>query len=78
MSSINSSYHTVAEQIISYNQNVVEILNSINSLVTTQAATVNVTIQNSQGIPTTVALPSLSYLKSEIDRLNNNIWYINK
>jgi hypothetical protein len=73
MSSINSSYHTVAEQIISYNQNVVEILNSINSLVTTQAATVNVTIQNSQGIPTTVALPSLSYLKSEIDRLNNNI-----
>jgi hypothetical protein len=73
MSSINSSYHTVAEQIISYNQNVVEILNSINSLVTTQAATVNVTIQNSQGLPTTVALPSLSYLKTEIDRLNNNI-----
>lgn len=73
MSTINSSYHTVAEQIISYNQNVVEILNSINSLVTTQAATVNVTIQNSQGLPTTVALPSLTYLKSEIDRLNNNI-----
>lgn len=71
--SINSSYHTVAEQIISYNQNVVEILNSINSLATTQAATVNITIQNSQGLPTTVALPSLSYLKTEIDRLNNNI-----
>ena len=73
MPSISNSYHTVAEQIISFNNNVVQILNNINTLTSTSNPTVTLTVNDTQGNPTTVSLPSFSYLQSEITRLNNNI-----
>jgi len=68
-----NSYHTVAEQIINFNNNVVQLLNNINSLTTTTAASVNLTVVDSTGAPTVVSMPSFSYLQSEINRMNNNI-----
>lgn len=68
-----NSYHTVAEQIINYNNNVVQILEQINSLATTTQATLNLTITDSTGNLTTVSVPSFNYLQSQINRLNNNI-----
>ena len=68
-----NSYHTVAEQIINFNNNVVQILENINNLTTTNAATVNLTVVDSTGAPTVVSMPSFSYLQSEINRMNNNI-----
>ena len=70
---INSSYHSIAEQIISFNNNLVSILSNLNSIATTSNPTVNLNITNSQGIPTSVTLPSFNYLQTEINRLNNNI-----
>jgi hypothetical protein len=68
-----NSYHTVAEQIINFNNNVVQILQNINNLTTTNAASVNLTVTDSTGAPTVVSMPSFSYLQSEINRMNNNI-----
>lgn len=68
-----NSYHTVAEQIINFNNNVVQILQNINNLTTTNASSANITYVDSTGAPTQVNLPSFSYFQSEINRLNNNI-----
>jgi hypothetical protein len=71
--SVNSSFPTVADQIITYNKNLVEILASISSLTSTTDPSVTVQIYNEQGVLTTYPMPSFGFLKSEIDRLNNNL-----
>src|SRR5574343_887431 len=68
-----SSFPTVAEQIITFNKNLVDTLNKINSLTITDDPSVTVNITDEQGVLRTYSLPSFSFLKSEIDRLNNNI-----
>jgi hypothetical protein len=73
MSTINSSFHSIAEQVLTNNQQVVEILSNINSLTQTTDPAVTLNILNAQGVPVTVSYPSFTYLKAEIDRLNNNI-----
>lgn len=70
---INSSFPVVAEQIVTFNKNLVEILSNINTLTTTTESSINVKIYDEQGVLVTYSLPSFSFLKSEIDRLNNNI-----
>lgn len=72
MSSSNS-YHTVAEQVINFNNNVVDLLSKINKLVSSSDPTVTVNITDGSGIARQFNLPSFGFLKSEIDRLNNNI-----
>lgn len=70
---IQSSYPEVANQVVAYNKNVVEILSKINSLSTTQEPSVEVRIFDADGIIKTYNLPSFTYLKSEIERLSNSI-----
>lgn len=70
---IQSSFPTVAEQVLTFNKNLVEILSKISSLTSTQDSSVSVQVYDEQGVLTTYSLPSFSFLKSEIDRLNNNI-----
>jgi hypothetical protein len=70
---IQSSFATVAEQIASFNSNIVEILSKINSLSTTTEQNVEVRIFDNNGVIATYNLPSFTYLKSEIERLNNSI-----
>jgi hypothetical protein len=70
---VQSSYPIVAEQIVNYNKNVVDLLSKINSLVTTSDPSVTVNIVDQSGITRQFNLPSVGYLKSEIERLNNNI-----
>jgi hypothetical protein len=71
--SIQSSFPTVAEQILTFNKNIVEILSKINALTTTTDPSINLQVINERGIMSNMTLPSFSYLKSEIERLNNNI-----
>src|ERR1700761_8446993 len=73
MPNVNSSLHTVAEQVITNNQQIVEILSNINTLTNTTNPSVSFNIMNSSGAINTFSYPSFSYLKTEIDRLNNNI-----
>jgi len=70
---IQSSFPTVAEQVLTFNKNLVEILSKISSLTTTTDSSVTVQVYDEQGVLVTYALPSFSFLKAEIDRLNNNI-----
>jgi hypothetical protein len=68
-----SSFPAVAEQIITFNKNLVEILSKINTLSTTTEPTVNLSIIDEDGVLKQYTLPSFTFLKNEIDRLNNNI-----
>ena len=70
---IQSSFHTVAEQVISFNNNLVDTLSKINQLMTSSEPSVTINITNQSGIVSQFSLPSFGYLQSEIDRLNNNI-----
>lgn len=68
-----SSFPAVAEQILIFNANLVKTLTAMNSLTSTTEASVNVQIVDQNGVLTTYTLPSFTFLKSEIDRLNNNV-----
>ena len=70
---IQSSFPKVADQVISFNKNLVDILSKLNNLTTTTESTVNVQIYDEEGVLRNFSLPSFTSLKSEIDRLNNNI-----
>ena len=70
---IQSSFPKVADQVISFNKNIVDILTKINSVTTTTEPSVNVQIFDDNGVLRNFAIPSVNSLKSEIDRLNNNI-----
>lgn len=70
---IQSSYQTVAEQILNFNSNVVDLLSKLNQLTTTSDPSLTVNITDQSGIARQFNLPSFGYLKSEIDRLNNNL-----
>lgn len=70
---MQSSFPKVADQIITYNKNIVEILSKINSLVTTTDSSVSLQIYDENGVLRNFTLPSFTSLKSDIDRLNNNI-----
>jgi len=70
---INSSYHVLAEEVLKLNENVVNVLSSINSLISGNENSVTFNLVDGTGNTRQVSLPSFGYLKSEIDRLNNNL-----
>ena len=70
---IQSSFPKVADQVITFNKNIVDILTKINSTTTTTEPSVDVQIYDENGVLRNYSLPSVSALKAEIDRLNNNI-----
>jgi hypothetical protein len=70
---IQSSFVTVANQITAFNKNIVETLSKINALSTTKEPSVNVRIMDTEGVLRSYNLPSFTFLKTEIERLNNSI-----
>ena len=70
---IQSSYQSVAEQILTLNANMVDLLSKLNALTTTSDPSVTINITDGSGIASQVTVPSFGYLQSEINRLNNNI-----
>jgi len=70
---IQSSFATVAEQIASFNKNIVEVLSRINGITTSTEASTDIRIFDANGVLTTFSIPSFTYLKGEIERLNNSI-----
>jgi len=70
---IQSSFPKVADQVVNFNKNIVDILSKINSLATTTESSVDVQIFDEEGVIRNFTLPSFTSLKGEIDRLNNNI-----
>ena len=70
---IQSSFPKVADQILNFNKNIVDILTKINTIATTTDPTISLQILNENGVLKNYNIPSVNSLKSEIDRLNNNI-----
>ena len=70
---IQSSFATVANQITTFNKNIIETLSKINSLSTTTNPSVDVQIIDVEGVLRSYSLPSFTFLKTEIERLNNSI-----
>lgn len=70
---IQSSFPKVAEQVLTLNKNVVELLTKLNSITTSTDQTINVQVFDEKGTLRTFNLPTLSSLKNDIERLNNNI-----
>jgi len=70
---IQSSFPKVADQILSFNKNIIDILSKINTLTTTTEPSVNLQVYNENGVLKSFNIPSINSLKAEIDRLNSNI-----
>lgn len=70
---IQSSYHTVAEQVLLFNSNLIDALSKINQIAQSTEPSVTFNISDQSGVISQFSVPSFGYLKSEIDRLNNNI-----
>jgi len=68
-----SSFPTIANQILSYNRNVVDILTKINTITTSTDSSVNIQYYDDKGVLRSFALPTINALKADISRLNNNI-----
>jgi len=70
---IQSSFPKVADQVMTFNKNIVDILTKLNKAATTTDPSVNVQIFDDNGVLRNFSLPTVSSLKAEIERLNNNI-----
>lgn len=70
---VKSSFAEVSEQIITYNENVLELLSKLDELTTSDKSSVNIKYVDQFGVLTEYQVPSIGYLKSEITRLNNNM-----
>ena len=67
------SFTTVAQNIVAYNTNVLNLLTQLNSLFVTSDDSVTVDFVDTNQVLTTYDIPSWGFLTKEIQRLNNNI-----
>lgn len=70
---MNSSFPKVATQVLNNNKNIIEILSNLNKLNTTSEPSTTMSIYDDNGNLTNVTLPSLNYIKSELQRIDNNV-----
>ena len=56
-----------------FNKNIIDTISKINALSTMQEPSVDIQIVDVEGVLRTYSLPSFTFLKSEIERLNNSI-----
>jgi len=71
MEAVNS-FVSLANQIVTMNQNNVEILTKTNDLVSSQESSVNI-VYDDNGVVSSYAQPTVGYLKNQIDNLNQNM-----
>ena len=70
---MNTSFPKVADQILNFNKNVMDILTKISTVTSTNEAFVNLQLSDENGVLRNFTLPSITSIKSDIERLNNNI-----
>ena len=68
-----NSITSVAEQLSAYNNNVIQVLSKLSDLVNSQESSITVSLFDQFGVTRTFNVPTVGFLKTEIDRLNNNI-----
>jgi len=68
-----SSFVSLAEEIAAMNRNSVEIVTKLNNIVTSQDSSVSISLVDNNGNKTNYYMPTVGYLKKEIDKINSNI-----
>jgi len=68
-----SSFVSLAEEITSMNKNTVEIITKMNDIVTANDSAVPITLIDGNGNKTDYYMPTVGFLKKEIDKINTNI-----
>ena len=72
-STVQSSFPKVAEQIINYNKNIIDILTNLSKITETQNTTIDFTVADENGAAKTYTMPSLLGIQKELQRLESNI-----
>ena len=72
-STVQSSFPKVAEQIINYNKNIVDILTNLSKITETENNTVSFTVADENGVSKNYEFPSLRGIQKELQRLDTNI-----
>jgi len=68
-----SSFVSLAEEITAMNKNTVEIVTKMSDIVTANESAVPITLIDSDGNKTDYYMPTVGFLKKEIDKININI-----
>lgn len=72
-SKINNSFPKLVEQIVNYNDNMIILLTSLSSIVSGVQDTISIKLTDTNGTLRSFNLPTVNHLKSELERLNNNL-----
>jgi hypothetical protein len=72
-STVQSTFPKVAEQIINYNKNIVDILTNLSKISETQDTVISFTVADENGVSRSYTMPSLLGIQKELQRLDNNI-----
>jgi hypothetical protein len=70
---IQTSFPKIADQIISYNKNIIDVLAKINSIATSTEPTVTIDVVDENGGTRSFTIPTNTSLRADIERLNANI-----
>lgn len=73
MSNVSSSFVSLLEQIALQSKNSVEIIAKFNEALNKDSSVVNINILNEDGSTTVYQMPTVGFLKSQIDIANSNI-----
>lgn len=72
-STVQSTFPKVAEQIINYNKNIVDILTNLSKISETQDTSISFTVADENGVSKSYVMPSLLGIQKELQRLDTNI-----
>lgn len=70
---VKSSFVSTVEQIVKLNDTNVQLLTGLNEIVRSDLSEVQITVIDANDQSATISLPTVGFLKSEIDRINQNI-----
>jgi len=68
-----NSFASLAGQLAALNQNTVEVVTKLNDIVTSQQSAVSISLIDEFGTKTEYYMPTVGFLKNEIDKINTNI-----
>ncbi len=68
-----SSFISLAERVSALNNNSVEIITKLSDIVSSKDSAVSINLIDQEGNSTTYYMPTVGYLKKEIDKINSNI-----
>lgn len=70
---IKSSFVSTVEQIVKLNDTNIQALTGLNQIVRSDLSEIEITVIDANDQPSTISLPTVGFLKSEIERINQNL-----